>query len=131
MTTGTWENKLFDNNIFKVGMTRRVVDKQLMGRRTLRSDMKKYFQPLPPNPTLISSDSIKQLLEDNHDDYILSAVLSKYAHVLSKVTPRATLLVNEDENWQPEDRNVLDAMVLREQQRLGMMPVTQIQSSLP
>ncbi|KAJ1745201.1 hypothetical protein LPJ58_006282, partial [Coemansia sp. RSA 1591] len=30
LTTGTWENKLFDNNIFKVGMTRRVVDKQLM-----------------------------------------------------------------------------------------------------
>ncbi|KAI9469374.1 P-loop containing nucleoside triphosphate hydrolase protein, partial [Coemansia mojavensis] len=29
MTAGTWEEKLFDSNIFKVGMTRRVVDRQL------------------------------------------------------------------------------------------------------
>ncbi|KAJ2118920.1 hypothetical protein IW147_006243, partial [Coemansia sp. RSA 720] len=125
LTTGTWENKLFDNNIFKVGMTRRVVDKQLMGRQSLKNDMKKYFRPLPVNPPSLSLDSIEQLLEQNNDDYVLAAVLAKYAHVLSNVTPRATLLVNEDDAWQAEDHNALDAMVLHEQQRLGLIPVTQ------
>ncbi|KAJ2265560.1 hypothetical protein EV176_005896, partial [Coemansia sp. RSA 451] len=125
LTTGTWENKLFDNNIFKVGMTRRVVDKQLMGRQSLKNDMKKYFRPLPVNPPSLSLDSIEQLLEQNNDDYVLAAVLAKYAHVLSNVTPRATLLVNEDDAWQAEDHNALDEMVLREQQRLGLIPATQ------
>ncbi|KAJ2825647.1 hypothetical protein IWW50_002755, partial [Coemansia erecta] len=124
LTTGTWENKLFDNNIFKVGMTRRVVDKQLMGRQSMRNDMKKYFRSLPVDPPSISSANIQQLLEENNDDYVLASILAKYAHVLSNVAPRATLLVNEDDTWQAEDRNALDAMVLREQQRLGLMPVS-------
>ncbi|KAJ2818544.1 hypothetical protein IWW50_005786, partial [Coemansia erecta] len=124
LTTGTWENKLFDNNIFKVGMTRRVVDKQLMGRQSMRNDMKKYFRSPPVDPSSISSANIQQLLEENNDDYVLASILAKYAHVLSNVAPRATLLVNEDDTWQAEDRNALDAMVLREQQRLGLMPVS-------
>ncbi|KAJ2450023.1 carbamoyl-phosphate synthase (glutamine-hydrolyzing) cpa2 [Coemansia sp. RSA 2336] len=120
MTAGTWEEKLFDSNIFKVGMTRRVVDKQLMGRRTSKSTV--YFSLPPEQISFISNEDINTLLQENNDDYVLAAILAKYAHHISSVTPRATLLVNEDDNLQAEDHNVLDAMILREQQRLGMIP---------
>ncbi|KAI8321548.1 hypothetical protein GQ54DRAFT_261630, partial [Martensiomyces pterosporus] len=43
LTTGTWEDRLFNNNVFKVGMTRRVVDKQSMGRRISKEDMQRYL----------------------------------------------------------------------------------------
>ncbi|KAI9501435.1 SNF2 family N-terminal domain-containing protein, partial [Coemansia spiralis] len=50
LTTGTWEDRLFSNNVFKVSLTRRVVDKQSMGRRISKDDMKKYFQAPPTLP---------------------------------------------------------------------------------
>ncbi|KAJ1727743.1 hypothetical protein LPJ61_004417, partial [Coemansia biformis] len=62
LTTGTWEDRLFNNNIFKVSMTRRVVDKQTMGRHISREEMKKYFQ-LPPQTTApIPADRVAALV---------------------------------------------------------------------
>ncbi|KAJ2223857.1 hypothetical protein IWW45_008239, partial [Coemansia sp. RSA 485] len=43
-TAGTWEERVLQNNIFKVGLTRRVVDKQTMGRHVSKGDRQKYLQ---------------------------------------------------------------------------------------
>ncbi|KAJ2764820.1 hypothetical protein IWQ57_005022, partial [Coemansia nantahalensis] len=121
MTTGTWENHLFKNNMFKVGMTRRVVDKQTMGRRTSREDSKRYFQLPPAAFEAIPDDRIAELTSENEDDHVLAAILARHAAALAKVTPRATLLANEDDNV-VIDENELRAVLLMEQRRLGLLP---------
>ncbi|PIA15457.1 hypothetical protein COEREDRAFT_23239, partial [Coemansia reversa NRRL 1564] len=43
LTADTWEERLFNNYIFKVSMSRRVIDKQTMNRQIAKDDMRKYF----------------------------------------------------------------------------------------
>ncbi|KAJ2796891.1 hypothetical protein H4R20_005381 [Coemansia guatemalensis] len=119
LTTDTWEDRLFNNYIFKVGMARRVVDKQTMNRQIAKDDMRKYFQRPALNIPSISADHIASLTQEYKDDFVLATLLAKYAHALAKVVPQPTLLANEDDNLQIEME--VQAMVLREQQRLGLI----------
>ncbi|KAJ1952401.1 hypothetical protein EC988_003576, partial [Linderina pennispora] len=122
MTTGTWEERLFANNVFKVSMTRRVVDKQTMGRRVNKEDMKKYFELPPSDPPKITGMARDELLKDYSDDVVFASVMASYQDNISSVTPDATLLANEDENLSQEDMAHLEALFIREKQRLGQLP---------
>ncbi|KAJ2716626.1 hypothetical protein H4R19_000540 [Coemansia spiralis] len=121
LTTGTWENHLFNNNIFKIAMTRRVVDRQTMGRRTSREDAKRYFQPPPATSPAIAPDDVTALVDENKDDFILADILARHAPALAEVTPQATLLANEDDNVLI-DETELRAVLLQEKRRLGLLP---------
>ncbi|ORX65433.1 hypothetical protein DL89DRAFT_270965 [Linderina pennispora] len=122
MTTGTWEERLFANNVFKVSMTRRVVDKQTMGRRVNKEDMKKYFELPPSDPPKITGKARDELLKDYSDDVVFASVMASYQDNISSVTPDATLLANEDENLSQEDMAHLEALFIHEKQRLGQLP---------
>ncbi|KAJ2077379.1 hypothetical protein H4R24_005168 [Coemansia sp. RSA 988] len=119
LTTDTWEDRLFNNYIFKVGMARCVVDKQTMNRQIAKDDMRKYFQRPAQNIASISADHIANLTQEYRDDFVLATLLAKYAYALARVMPQATLLANEDDNLQIEME--VQAMVLQEQQRLGLI----------
>ncbi|KAJ2797267.1 hypothetical protein H4S07_005991, partial [Coemansia furcata] len=63
ITAGTWEDNMFSNNMFKVAMTRRVVDRQSTGHRITRDDMRRYFQHPSLNPPMISTDDVTHLAQ--------------------------------------------------------------------
>ncbi|KAJ2711856.1 hypothetical protein H4R19_003048 [Coemansia spiralis] len=121
LTTGTWGNHLFNNNIFKIAMTCHVVDRQTMGRCTSREDAKRYFQPPPATSPAIAPDDVTALVDENKDDFILAVILARHAPALAEVTPQATLLANEDDNVLI-DETELRAVLLQEKRRLGLLP---------
>ncbi|KAJ2881939.1 hypothetical protein FB639_002504 [Coemansia asiatica] len=122
-TADTWEEWLLQNNIFKVGLTRRVVDKQTMGRRVSKGDKQKYLRYPSREVGTISEKSVKELTESYKDDEVFCSLMSAFKQQTCKVTPQATLLANEDEAVDAEDMARFDAFVQQEKQRLGQVPV--------
>ncbi|KAJ2814882.1 hypothetical protein GGI24_006233, partial [Coemansia furcata] len=123
ITVGTWEDNMFSNNMFKVSMTRRVVDRQSTGRRITRDDMWRYFQHLLLNPPTISTDDVAHLVQEYHDDSVFTALLADHASSLTKVTPQATLVAEEEEHLLEGDSEIIKSMVIAELQHFGRIPV--------
>ncbi|KAJ1936731.1 hypothetical protein GGF37_005490, partial [Kickxella alabastrina] len=109
LTTGTWEDRLLSNNIFKVGLIRRVVDKQTMNRRVSKQDSQKYLQLPPARPPLITGDKVVKLASEYEDDSVFTGLLAAFSSQISRVTPQATLLANEDDPLHPDDLAALNA----------------------
>ncbi|KAJ2353485.1 hypothetical protein GGH92_000626 [Coemansia sp. RSA 2673] len=124
ITAGTWEDNLFSNNLFKVAMTRRVVDRQTTGRRNTRDEMRRYFQHPPLTSPPISADDMARLAEEYHDDSVFTTLLAEHASNLAKVTPQATLVAEEEEHLLEGDSEVIKSMINAEMQRFGQIPVT-------
>ncbi|KAJ2883767.1 hypothetical protein H4R27_002537 [Coemansia aciculifera] len=124
ITAGTWEDNLFSNNLFKVAMTRRVVDRQTTGRRNTRDEMRRYFQHPPLISPTISTDDVARLAEEYHDDSVFTTLLTDHASNLAKVTPQATLVAEEEEHLLEGDSEVIKLMINAEMQRFGQIPVT-------
>ncbi|KAJ2064655.1 hypothetical protein GGI17_000797 [Coemansia sp. S146] len=124
ITAGTWEDNLFSNNLFKVAMTRRVVDRQTTGRRNTRDEMRRYFQHPPLVSPTIPADDVARLAEEYHDDSVFTTLLTDHASNLAKVTPQATLVAEEEEHLLEGDSEVIKSMINAEMQRFGQTPVT-------
>ncbi|KAJ1806429.1 hypothetical protein LPJ56_006387 [Coemansia sp. RSA 2599] len=122
-TADTWEERLLQNNIFKVGLTRRVVDKQTMGRRVSKKDRQNYLRHPSREMEAISERDINGLIESYKDDEVFCSLVLAFGQKTCKVTPQATLLANEEEPLDAEDMARFDAFVLQEKQRLGQIPV--------
>ncbi|KAJ2818595.1 hypothetical protein FBU31_005817 [Coemansia sp. 'formosensis'] len=110
--------------MFKVAMTRRVVDRQSTGRRITRDDMRRYFQHPSLNPPTISTDDVAHLAQEYHDDSVFTTLLADHASNLTKVTPQATLVAEEEEHLLEGDSEIIKSMVIAELQRFGRIPVT-------
>ncbi|KAJ2734834.1 hypothetical protein IW152_002052 [Coemansia sp. BCRC 34962] len=124
ITSGTWEDNMFSNNMFKVAMTRRVVDRQTTGRRNTRDDMRRYFQCPPLVSPTIPADDLARLADEYQDDAVFTALLGEHASNLAKVTPQATLVAEEEEHLQEGDTEIIKSMVVSELQRFGQIPAT-------
>ncbi|KAJ2639035.1 hypothetical protein GGF40_001218 [Coemansia sp. RSA 1286] len=122
-TAGTWEERVLQNNIFKVGLTRRVVDKQTMGRHVSKGDRQKYLQHPSSQAEKLSSKDAAELTKNYKDDEVFCSLLQAFGQQTCKVTPQATLLANEEEALDPEDAARFAAFLQQEKQRLGQIPM--------
>ncbi|KAJ1768557.1 hypothetical protein LPJ74_004795 [Coemansia sp. RSA 1843] len=124
MTSGTWEEQLFRSNVFKVALTRRVVDGQPMGRWAARSELKRYFREPPASVLRLPSTEAEELAEEYADDLVFSALMcSSHRELIASVTPHATLLANEDDPLLVDDDGPsLEMLVRCEKERLGLLP---------
>ncbi|KAJ1902774.1 hypothetical protein LPJ81_003417, partial [Coemansia sp. IMI 209127] len=131
MTSGTWEEHLFRNNVFKVALTRRVIDDQPMGRLAARAELKRYFRAPPANVALLPVAEAEQLAETYADDLVFSALMSStHRELVASVMPHATLLANEDDALQLDDDGPsLEMLVRCEKERLGLLPPSSVTGS--
>ncbi|KAJ1719831.1 hypothetical protein LPJ53_005465, partial [Coemansia erecta] len=125
MTTGTWEQRLIDNNIFKVSLTRRVVDKQSMGRRVSKENAQRYLQHPPAQFGSITEAEASTVVADHHDDAVLGSLVAGFRSRIANIIPQATLLANENEPLDEAALAEVDMSVHREKQRLGQAPLLQ------
>ncbi|KAJ2506555.1 hypothetical protein GGI11_006628, partial [Coemansia sp. RSA 2049] len=129
MAAGVWEEQLFRSNVFKVALTRRVVDAQPMSRWAARADLKRYFAPPPPDVPSLAPDEALRLAGEYKDDLVFAAVMRapSLRALVASVTPHATLLANEDDSvlaagaapGGPEES--LEMLVRCERERLGQV----------
>ncbi|KAJ2836967.1 hypothetical protein FBU31_001242 [Coemansia sp. 'formosensis'] len=105
-------------------MTRRIVDRQSTGCRITRDDMWRYFQHPLLNPPTISTDDIAHLAQEYHDDSEFTTLLVDHASSLTKVTPQATLVAEEEEHLLEGDSEIIKSMVIAGLQCFGRIPVT-------
>ncbi|KAJ2815934.1 hypothetical protein GGI24_005883 [Coemansia furcata] len=109
--------------MFKVAMTHRIVDHQSTGCRITCDDMRCYFQYPSLNPPTISTDDVAHLVQEYHDDSVFTALLADHASSLTKVTPQATLVTEEEEHLLEGDSEIIKSMVIAELQHFGWIPV--------
>ncbi|KAJ2535825.1 hypothetical protein EV175_006870, partial [Coemansia sp. RSA 1933] len=125
MTRGTWEEHLFRSNVFKVALTRRVIDDQPMGRWAARAELKRYFRAPPTGIPQLPSGEAETLAEEYKDDLVFSALIRSHRRLISTVMPHATLLANEDEaalmGEDGTDGAALEMLVRCEKERLGLL----------
>ncbi|KAJ2657100.1 hypothetical protein IWW48_004697 [Coemansia sp. RSA 1200] len=128
MAAGVWEEQLFRSNVFKVALTRRVVDAQPMSRWAARADLKRYFAPPPPALPPLSPGEALRLADEHKDDLVFAAVMRapSLRALVASVTPHATLLANEDDSvlaaGSPGDSGEsLEMLVRCERERLGQV----------
>ncbi|KAJ2403268.1 hypothetical protein GGI23_000060 [Coemansia sp. RSA 2559] len=124
MTSGTWEEHLFRSNVFKVALTRRVIDGQPMGRLAARAELKRYFRAPPAGVALLPAAEAERLAAAYADDLVFSALMrSSHRELVASVTPHATLLANEDDALLLDDDGPsLEMLVRCEKERLGLLP---------
>ncbi|KAJ1729534.1 hypothetical protein LPJ72_004925, partial [Coemansia sp. Benny D160-2] len=129
MAAGVWEEQLFRSNVFKVALTRRVVDAQPMSRWAARADLKRYFAPPPPHVPSLAPDDALRLADEYKDDLVFAAVMRapSLRALVASVTPHATLLANEDDSvlaagaGPGDSEESLEMLVRCERERLGQI----------
>ncbi|KAJ2786313.1 hypothetical protein GGI15_001623 [Coemansia interrupta] len=123
MTRGTWEERLIGNNIFKVGLTRRVIDKQSMGRWVSKENTERYLQHPPMHTDAITEGEAAKIVADHNDDAVLGSLVAEHRPKIADIIPQATLLANEDETLDEAALAEVEVSVLLEKQRLGLAPL--------
>ncbi|KAJ2521282.1 hypothetical protein H4217_001493 [Coemansia sp. RSA 1939] len=129
MAAGVWEEQLFRSNVFKVALTRRVVDAQPMSRWAARADLKRYFAPPPPHVPSLAPGEALRLADEYKDDLVFAAVMRapSLRALVASVTPHATLLANEDDSvlaagaGPGDSEESLEMLVRCERERLGQI----------
>ncbi|OMJ26776.1 Protein CHROMATIN REMODELING 20 [Smittium culicis] len=80
ISTGTWEQTMFQNSRHKVGLSLRVIDKVISGQKVYKDATKKYYAP-PPETSLIetiSKSTADNLINKNQDDLVLSSLITNH-----------------------------------------------------
>ncbi|KAJ1676913.1 hypothetical protein EV182_007251, partial [Spiromyces aspiralis] len=117
MTSSTWEEKLFQNNVHKVGLFKRVVDKRSLERHFTKDNMRRYFEPPPPSEPTINPEMAHAIAKEYEDDFILQKLAASHLSRITKIAAHATLLMDSDEIMDKEAledaRNMINLERLR------------------
>ncbi|KAJ1921046.1 hypothetical protein H4219_000904 [Mycoemilia scoparia] len=130
-TAETWEDKLFQNNVHKVGLSKRVVDKRNLERQYTKKEMAKYFTPPPLHIPHIEPENVDSIVKESGNDKVLKATLNKYLSLVTKVTAHATLLEDVEEDVDNDAIEDAKRMVDSEKLRLRHGGPDKIDALLP
>ncbi|KAJ1968215.1 hypothetical protein H4R35_006491 [Dimargaris xerosporica] len=116
-TCGTMEDKVFKNNVHKMGMSKRVVDRRNVEKLFTKKQLKTYYE-LPPQdpPCLLSFRTMPQHL---NKDECLQAVLNDYQHGIIDITEQSSYLAEDMEKMTAEDIGEAQIMLQLERDRLA------------
>ncbi|PVU96340.1 hypothetical protein BB561_001238 [Smittium simulii] len=95
ISTGTWEQTMFQNNRHKVGLSLRVVDKLNVDEKIYKEATKKYYAPPPPLGTVkpINKTQIAKLYKQFGHDAAFKSLLTKHSNKIVSAE-----VINSDTN---------------------------------
>lgn len=78
-THGTFESKVYKNNLQKLSLANRVVDKKNIAKNFTKQELNSYFEPPPKaNPEWSTDDNISRLLgQPDMNDAVLAKVIEQ------------------------------------------------------
>ncbi|KAI1320826.1 hypothetical protein EDD11_009783 [Mortierella claussenii] len=122
-TYGTFEDKLHKMNLYKLGLSKGVVDKKNTIKSHTRMEMHQYFEAPPSHsPTWATEENIEELFaKPDTEDPVLRKVIDQNAEFLTRIVPQSELVREEDSDLTPADLLEIANMIEQEEQRIKGM----------
>ncbi|KAJ1984336.1 hypothetical protein H4R34_000711 [Dimargaris verticillata] len=116
-TCGTMEDKVFKNNVHKMGMSKRVVDRRNVEKLFTKKQLKTYYELPPQDPPCLLS--FRTMPEHLNKDECLKTVLNDYQHGIIDITEQSSYLAEDMEKMTAEDIGEAQIMLQLERDRLA------------
>ncbi|KAG0208420.1 hypothetical protein BGX33_006248 [Mortierella sp. NVP41] len=121
-TYGTWEDKLYKTNLYKLGLSTRVVDKKNMVKSYTKTEMQSYFEAPPPpenTPSWVNEENVSGLFGKlDTEDPVLRALIEKNSKVITHIVPQSELIREVDSDLTEADMIEIQNMIREEQRRI-------------
>ncbi|KAG0090925.1 hypothetical protein BGZ92_001897 [Podila epicladia] len=123
-THGTFESKVYKNNLQKLSLANRVVDKKNIAKNFTRQELNSYFEPPPKaNPEWSTHDNISRLLgQPDMNDAVLAKVIEQNRECLTNVVPTTDLIREEMSDLTEADLEDIEKMIIEERVRIQTKP---------
>ncbi|RKP27859.1 hypothetical protein SYNPS1DRAFT_26500 [Syncephalis pseudoplumigaleata] len=114
---GTWEDKVYKNNIHKIGLAYRVIDERNPDKHFTRKEMSTYFaQPPAHVPTYLDEKTFEE------EDGVLASVLQRHRDLVVDINTQASLWRETDEELSPDEMAVAHQLAEQEGERVMEEP---------
>ncbi|KAG0031263.1 hypothetical protein BGZ81_001552 [Podila clonocystis] len=123
-THGTFESKVYKNNLQKLSLANRVVDKKNIAKNFTKQELNAYFEPPPKaNPEWATNDNIRRLLgQPDMNDAVLAKVIEQNRECLTNVVPTTDLIREEMSDLTEADLEDIEKMIIEEKLRIQSKP---------
>ncbi|KAG0359282.1 hypothetical protein BG005_001048 [Podila minutissima] len=123
-THGTFESKVYKNNLQKLSLANRVVDKKNIAKNFTKQELNSYFEPPPKaNPEWSTDDNISRLLgQPDMNDAVLAKVIEQNRECLTNVVPTTDLIREEMSDLTEADLEDIEKMIIEERVRIQAKP---------
>ncbi|KAG0246376.1 hypothetical protein BGX31_002677 [Mortierella sp. GBA43] len=124
-TFGTWEDRLYKLNIYKLGLANRVVDKKNPVKAFTKTEMKTYFQAPPAEVQLWATDlNMERFFETpDNNDAVLKAMIGKNKDAITSIVLQSELVREEASDLTEADLIEIEKMIEDEKRRIdGVAP---------
>ncbi|GJJ77105.1 hypothetical protein EMPS_09464 [Entomortierella parvispora] len=126
-TFGTFEDLLYKNNLHKLGLANRVIDKKTIKSNTFsKTQMKQYFRrpPAPSEtPVWVTKENVEDLFnKPDTEDTVLRTVIEKNKESLTFIVPQNELIRELDSDLTEADMEDIRYMISQEQRRIEGKP---------
>ncbi|KAI9594819.1 P-loop containing nucleoside triphosphate hydrolase protein [Syncephalis fuscata] len=110
---GTWEDKMYKNNIHKIGLAHRVIDQRNPDKHFTRKEISTYFTMPPSNvPTYLDEKTFEE------EDRVLATVLSRHRDVIVDISTQASLWREMEEQLSEEEMAMAHKLIEQEGERV-------------
>lgn len=123
-THGTFESKVYKNNLQKLSLANRVVDKKNIAKNFTKQELNAYFEPPPKfNPEWATDENISNLLtQPDMNDAVLAKVIELNRECLTSVVPTTDLIREEMSDLTEADLEDIEKMINEERVRIQTKP---------